>query len=211
MISGDCEVFERLQNLPTPEQVKLTMAETKTSETESVDLFAPAAAPRWLAGFLALGAVLGVAGWLLGFLDPIVDSISPERVEVTGRVTFNGEPLKKGLVQTKSEIKGRMGGLGEIKEDGTFALRTNGDPGVFTGKHRFTVSYMTSTFPPVSLLPDEYFLPEKTPFRFTVRRGKPNQFDIVMVGTMKGSAPISEAKPVAPSETEQPAKDEIEK
>lgn len=67
---------------------------------------------------------------------------------VTGKVTFNGEPVPEGTVrfQPVSEAAGKAGitgkpATGSVGQDGTFTLSTYGeDDGAVIGKHR--VLYM---------------------------------------------------------------------
>ena len=158
------------------------MNEPDGSVTTLEDLFAPSAAPRWFAAIIVGLALTAGIAWFSGMFDPILDLLSPERAEVIGTVTYNGKPLGQGLVMTKCETSGRMGGLGGIESDGTFKLTTNGDPGIYSGSHRIWVTCMTSTFPQVSILPGEYTQPDTTPFRVTVKRGRLNRFDLAMKG-----------------------------
>jgi hypothetical protein len=181
------------------------MNKTESNVTTSEDLFAPAAGPRRLAAIaIGLAIAAGIA-WIAGLFDPMMDYLSPERAEVTGTVTYNGEPLRRGLVMTKCEIPGRMGGLGGIETDGTFKLTTNGDPGIYSGNHRIWVSCMTTTFPPVSILPDVYTQPQTTPFQVTVKRGRLNRIELALKGEPlvekvppKGAAePVREPDPAS--------------
>lgn len=160
---------------------------------------------RWLVGLLAVLVVgVGVA-WGAGLLEPVANYLSPTLVEVRGKVTFNGQPLSRGLVMTVYETPGLMGGLGPIESDGTFNLTTNGDPGIYSGNHRFKVSYMTSRFPPTSLLPEQYSDVQTTPFAFTIKRGQTGQFlELNMTGELKPDESPSK-KPAPSTETSIPA------
>ena len=178
MSSDDCSHDGHI----TQEFAEKNMNEHDRNMTTSEDLFAPAAGPRRLAIITVVLAIAAGIAWISGLFDPMMDYLLPERAEVTGTVTYNGEPLRRGLIMTKCEIPGRMGGLGGIESDGTFKLTTNGDPGIYSGNHRIWVSCMTATFPPVSILPDEYTQPQTTPFQFTVKRGRLNQIELALKG-----------------------------
>ena len=93
----------------------------RTSFPRSLALAAP-----WL---LLLGGC-GVSG----------GSPSVETVPVTGKVTYKGKPLAKGVVTFEPRTIGRTA-RGEIGPDGTFEMTTlkQGD-GAALGKHRVSVS-----------------------------------------------------------------------
>tara|TARA_R110002095_G_scaffold216308_1_gene213012 strand:+ start:3967 stop:4506 length:540 start_codon:yes stop_codon:yes gene_type:complete len=59
--------------------------------------------------------------------------------EVSGKITFEGEPLQRGTIVFFPE-SGKRNATGEIKEDGTYTLTTyeNGD-GAFPGAHTVTI------------------------------------------------------------------------
>ncbi len=92
-------------------------------------------------------------------------------VPVKGKVTVNGQPLKRGSVifwpdeskGNKSEFKPN----GQIGEDGSYVLNTRGKPGAPVGAYKVTVSAQTevdSTKPETakSLVPAIYSTKEKT-------------------------------------------------
>lgn len=135
----------------------------------------PRSGRRWPLIVLVLILVTaGVTVASLG-LDATADLISPGLIDVRGKVTYNGKPLTDGFVQTYYTRKGWMGALGEVEKDGTFQLKTNGDPGVFSGDHRVVVMLMDNRFPPKHLLPDRYTQPDTTPFVIHVSRWKSNE------------------------------------
>jgi hypothetical protein len=142
----------------------------------------PTKIARWIAVVLLL-LVLAVAGTIaaVGGVEPFRDLISPALVEVTGKVTYNGKPMSDGFIQTYYERKGWMGALGLIEKDGTFRLRTNGEPGAFSGSHRVIVSWMDNNFPPQSLLPERYGDPRKTPFVVHISRSGENILTLDLV------------------------------
>ena len=60
-----------------------------------------------------------------------------------GTVTYKGVPLKGGtVVFTPDPERGGQGpmALAEIRPDGTYSLRTDGDKGAVAGWHRITVA-----------------------------------------------------------------------
>ena len=65
-------------------------------------------------------------------------SRGPKTVPVTGKVTYQGQPLKFGSVMFQPE-KGRMA-KGQIQPDGTFTLSTDGKEGAVPGMHKVGVT-----------------------------------------------------------------------
>lgn len=76
----------------------------------------------------------------------------PKLTPVRGTVYYKGVPLKGGMVVFAPDPeRGGQGpmALAEIRPDGTYNLRTDGDQGAVPGWHRITVSPAgrRSTFP----------------------------------------------------------------
>jgi len=130
------------------------------------------------AGLIVL-CLVGVT-WGLGWLEPLIDAVSPVLCPVTGTVRYNGKPLTGGFVRTICERGGMMGALGPISADGTFELNTNGTPGAYSGRHRVLVFLMDGGFPPKSLLPEKYLDPQTSPLSIRISRSRPNKVQLEM-------------------------------
>ncbi len=78
---------------------------------------------------------------ILGCAPLFLAGCSPPPVPVSGKVTVGGEPLKTGTVTffadagnpTKAEPRG------QIKEDGTYEVQTDGKPGAPPGTYKVIV------------------------------------------------------------------------
>lgn len=160
-------------------------AETPNADSTSVESSTKPrrSGRRWLLIAVVLILVtVGVTVASLG-IDAAADLISPNLVDVRGKVTYNGKPLTDGFVQTFYTRKGWMGALGAVEKDGTFQLKTNGDPGVFSGDHRVVVMWMDNNFPPKHLLPDRYTQRDTTPLVIHISRWKSNEILLELTDT----------------------------
>ncbi len=108
----------------------------------------------------------------------------PPLGRVSGKVTYNGQPVTTGSViftPSKSDNGGHIA-TGPIGSDGSYSLTTfdTGD-GAVIGQHVVTVESREKmsgppmdkqgriTYKPSKMtVPDKYTNPEKTPFRYTV-------------------------------------------
>jgi len=124
---------------------------------------------------------------------------------VTGKVTFNGEPIEGVSVRFSPVVSG-VGNVasGTSDKNGFYQLQTLlGDPDAGTTPGEYTVSVSKcfsvgtgkfqqnpdgttyETFDPVEMLPDQYTNPMKSELRFTVVAGQKNVYDIPLEGTLK--------------------------
>jgi hypothetical protein len=118
-------------------------------------------------------------------------------VPVTGKVTYNGQPVEGALVSFIGEGDQRPA-TALTAADGTFALTTLDAPGALPGKY-VAVVHKTDTPPeltreismeeaaaqadkplpqPKPLLPSKYDDPAQSPLKFEVKPGADNTFDL---------------------------------
>lgn len=101
---------------------------------------------------------------------------------VSGVVTQNGVPLKKGLIAFHP--KEGPSSYGDIGADGSFTVRTGADAGLKTGEYVVTVADQTipdsTTGEAAKLLtPAKYASPQTSDLRATITRGSNKlQFDL---------------------------------
>jgi hypothetical protein len=149
------------------------------------------ASARCLVLFTSAAALIGCGG----------DPNKPKLGRVSGKVTYNGQSVSKGVVSfVPSGGPGAQTGqsaAGEIGSDGSYALTTfeQGD-GAVLGEHTVLVQAreddpaiqgkgmpipdskgQLKIKPAKSLVPEKYATTEKSPLRFTVKEGS-NVFDI---------------------------------
>jgi len=103
---------------------------------------------------------------------------------ITGRVTYEGQPVQQGLVTFYSSELGE-GISEEIKEDGRYATQTP----LRTGSYVVTVlppdepppteDTPVATIAPVKDIPEKYRDPKKSGLTIVVKEGE-NTFDIAM-------------------------------
>src|SRR5262245_25031857 len=128
---------------------------------------------RWqpiLSGGVTLLILALLVGGILWFLD------EPVLVEVTGRVTCEGKPLKDGVVTTMP-VKGGLGAISGFDAEGNFRLKTNGAEGAFTGEHKLAVKRYTRDMPPKPLVPGKYLDEATSPLSIRVKKGAVNHFE----------------------------------
>lgn len=108
-----------------------------------------------------------------------------ETAPVSGKVSLDGKPLKKGSV-TFMPSRGRTA-TGEVQADGTFVLQTyDTADGAVIGIHQVGVVERTNqpfdesnpTLATNSLIPKKYFTPEDSGLKFEVKKGQGNVFNI---------------------------------
>lgn len=108
---------------------------------------------------------------------------------LSGKVTFNGEPVKEGVVQFNNPEKG-FGGQAVIDEEGNYTV-SNDLGGLVTGTYQISVvppmiekSFGPDT-PPSEVpkempnIPKKYHYPNTSGLSFQVKEGE-NTFDIEM-------------------------------
>jgi len=109
----------------------------------------------------------------------------PEVGYVTGKVTFDGEPVV-GVSVMASPTNGRTA-VGIVKEDGTYEIMyKNNVPGTCVGMNKISAVWPTGGSPAIP--------PEYTNLEFDVQPGK-NTFDIEMVTPEGAKKPASKLKP----------------
>lgn len=136
--------------------------------TQSADQTSAPTAPQFsiiriLVSVLTIAAI-GGGGYFLWDLQ----SAPPALVAFTGRVLYNGQPVRTGGVLTEHSNTSLMGAVGALNENGEFTLMTNNEPGAYVGQHKLAVSAMSGGSPPVPIVPGRYTQPGSTPLRLTV-------------------------------------------
>jgi hypothetical protein len=129
------------------------------------------------------------------------DASKPQLGRVSGKVTYKGQPVTKGVVSFVPRggpgVQTGQGATGEISSDGSYTLTTfeNGD-GAVLGEHTVLVisreedpaikghgmpipdaKGQMNIKPPKYLVPETYATATKSPLRFTVKEGS-NTHDI---------------------------------
>ncbi len=122
----------------------------------------------------------------LGLLLAGCGTSTPPLAEVSGTVTYHGQPLPGGVVIfTPDESKGSTGPIATatIQPDGRFTLQTGPTPGAVAGWHRVSVVSVSETDPtpagyqfaiPTSLIPERYRNPDLSGLSREVHRGEKN-------------------------------------
>jgi len=105
----------------------------------------------------------------------------PEKAAVSGRVTYQGKPVPKGVIAFIPVAPGGRNATGAIRPDGSYTLQTEEpEDGAQLGEYRVTISAhdeplldYTPAQPvkPKLLVPPEYEDPEKSGLKKTVVRG----------------------------------------
>jgi hypothetical protein len=105
---------------------------------------------RFVIGFLTGACCVAIGG-----CDSSGGGTLPRLVPVTGKVTYKGKPVGKGIVRFEPDGVGREAS-GTIQPDGSFVLTTNkqGD-GVVAGHHRVSI-VGTGPTPARELIPKPY-------------------------------------------------------
>lgn len=106
---------------------------------------------------------------------------------VTGKVTYDGQPLTTGTVTFHPKSGEGSVGVGDIDSNGQYTLQTGTDPGVPPGEYIVTVVAATipevafgePEAPPQSLIPTKYAATETSPLTRTVSEGN-NTIDLVL-------------------------------
>jgi hypothetical protein len=104
---------------------------------------------------------------------------------VTGKVFYQGKPLAEGtVIYAPVDVNGRQA-RGAIQPDGTFALTTGAEEGAMPGEYQVVIEAYAphpgepgrgetpsdATPAPIVrgyIVPEQYTIPEKTPFKDTV-------------------------------------------
>lgn len=124
------------------------------------------------------------AAWLASSLMLVgCGSSGPEMAPVSGTVSYNGEPLKKGMIAFVSSDPARQNATAMIGPDGSYTLQTiePGD-GAQVGDYTVTVTdvateeildYIPKGKPAAktSTLPDKYGNPDTSGVKVTVQSG----------------------------------------
>lgn len=146
-----------------------------------------------------LGTVLGIA--ILGGAGYLVTDYLTNRplsfVKVTGRVTWDGQPVSVGSVMTLPVDNPHQPSIGPLSAEGRFELTTNGVSGAVVGTHKVMVASYGSGAVPAPLVPGDYLKPATTPLTIEVTEdAAKNHFELQVVGKRPGqSQPASESAP----------------
>ncbi|MEQ8637246.1 carboxypeptidase-like regulatory domain-containing protein [Gimesia maris] len=137
----------------------------------------------FISTLFALGALILLAG-----CQNSTNDFGPTGA-LSGKVTYQGEPVKEGLVQFNNPEKG-FGGQAVINEDGTYTI-TNDSGGLVLGTYQVSVvpptiekSFGPDT-PPSEVLkempniPQKYHYPKSSGLSVEIKDGE-NNFDIDM-------------------------------
>ena len=103
-------------------------------------------------------------------------------VPVSGKVTYQGQPIEGAVVTFASTGTGTPG-AGLTTADGTYKLDVK--PGSYAAiVTKFEVPTATQEpvgdVPPKQLLPAKYGNPTESPLRFDVKKGDANTFDLLL-------------------------------
>ena len=123
------------------------------------------------AGGLAFGAV---AYW---------NNLERQIVKVTGRVTWNGNPVTIGAVMTRHAEDALLPGIGGLDKEGRFELSTNAIQGAAVGKHKVVVASYGAGMGTTPLVPAAYLKFDTTPFTIDVSSDpEENHFELEIIG-----------------------------
>lgn len=145
------------------------------------------------------GALCALVSLLLVFSGCNKSSLSGPTGTVTGKVTYNGEPVPAGCSVVFMHQETSTPASGVTSADGTYSLSMRGEPKALVGEYKVSVSPPTSSDQvdessagyeaamtgeeaaqaPTAPFPDKYLLPETSGLTFTVNEG-PNTFDVEM-------------------------------
>lgn len=153
--------------------------------------------------------VLHTASWSLlglaciGCSPPSKSPVAP----VEGTVTYDGEPLSKGLVTFVPDVeRGTSGpiGVGEIREDGTFRILTDPNEkrldGALIGHHKIRVIQSGSDYKqfmnnrklmnkPGKFIPLHYFSETTSGLSAEIKPGQTNVVDLKLHSTESAETP----------------------
>ena len=110
----------------------------------------------------------------------------PPLAPVKGKVSVDGQPLTRGMVQFSPDTtKGASGptAVGPIDASGNYELTTDGQSGAMVGPHRVSVVARAEpknemdTLPP-SLIADKFSQPSTSGLSFEVIAGQTNTIDL---------------------------------
>lgn len=122
-----------------------------------------------------LGMVFDWRGFLSGWGDPQI-------MTVTGQITFNGEPLPAGFLETLPENTNLPGARANIEQGGKFSLVTNGKPGAYVGKHKVAVVGFEIDDPTGFILPHEFSELSSTPLVIDVSEDASRNHIVLALG-----------------------------
>jgi hypothetical protein len=141
------------------------------------------------------------------------------RIPVSGKVTVDDKPLKSGGVtfvpDTEKGNNSTVNAIGQIKEDGTYELFTEGKPGVAPGWYKVLIAAAANPIdnsgaattdgkklyaPPQSLVHDKYSKLKATDLSFEVKSG--GSYDLKLSGPQ--NLPAQPGVPAMPGVPAQP-------
>lgn len=133
-----------------------------------------------LAGFAAVAGIVFV-------VMEVAQSVGGDLVKATGRVTWNGKPVTKGVVMAQHDANALFAPMGLLDEDGQFELLTNMEPGINVGHYKVRVAAFTEGMPPKPLVPVIYTTFEDSPLTIDVSSDpEKNVFKIELEGEAPG-------------------------
>lgn len=112
-------------------------------------------------------AVIAVVGGGAFFANEYLAGQPDRLYPVHGMAYLDGEPMPDGVVMSL-HTDGGLAAIAPINSDGTFELKTNGEPGAVAGVHKLRVAWTDGNFPPFSYIPEHYTSADKTPFSVDV-------------------------------------------
>lgn len=128
------------------------------------------------------GVVLFIA---YGGLDFMSSSGGGSLVEVKGKITFQGEPVKDAAIDTLIEGSDGLGSIGQTDQQGNYSLMTSTDGpyenGAFEGKHKVTIKVQVpnpGVGPPSLASPEKFAEFDSTPLIIEVKSGGSTGADI---------------------------------
>ena len=133
------------------------------------------------AGLGARMGALGIVAVALGGAAIGCGSTGPGMAQVTGKVTYQGKPVPKGLVSFVATGPDGRNATGQIDESGNYRLQTeNPGDGALTGDYNVSISARDDVIldyipkkpiPPKYLAPAKYEDPAKSGLKATVKSG----------------------------------------
>jgi hypothetical protein len=110
----------------------------------------------------------------------------PALAPVSGRVTLDGQPLPRGMVQfvpVAEAAREAPTAVGEIGADGTYELKTGDRAGALVGKHRVRIEARAvpkneADTLPASLIPDRFQSEATSELTVDVKANQRNTIDL---------------------------------
>ena len=140
-----------------------------------------------LSRFLVAAAALGVGVALVAVNNGCSRRAAPATSTVSGKVTFQGEPLAEGLIVfTPDPDRGGTGksARGDLGPDGTFQLTINGEMTIPPGWYRVAIApaprYERGSVRDRTPFPLELSRPDRSQVVREVKAGQDNRFEFTI-------------------------------